>query len=218
MMMPVIEPVVLHGEVVRLEPLGEVHVEALALASAEDPRLYQWSQVPIGDEAVQRFVAEALAGQDEGHMLPFAIIGLADARVLGSTRLLRIERWDWPPGNPYHGRTTPDVCEIGHTWLARSAIRTRVNTDAKRLLLTHAFETWQVHRVCLRTDVRNERSRAAIERLGARLDGIVRGERAAVDGTVRDSALYSIVASEWPAAKRRLEGLATPARAPAADR
>jgi len=214
----VIESVVLHGQVVRLEPLEEAHGEALALASGEDPTLYQWSQVPIGVDAAQRFVDEALAGQAEGHMLPFVIVGLNDARVLGSTRLLRIEHWQWPPGNRYYGRTTPDVCEIGHTWLARSAVRTGVNTDAKRLLLTHAFETWNTHRVCLRTDVRNERSRAAIERLGARLDGVVRGERAAVDGTVRDSALYSIVASEWPAVKQRLEGLADPARAPVADR
>jgi RimJ/RimL family protein N-acetyltransferase len=109
-----------------------------------------------------------------------------------------------------HGRSNariasaPDACEIGYTWLTRSAIRTAANTEAKLLMLTHAFEAWQVLRVCLHTDVRNERSRAAIERIGGRFEGILRAHRMAADYIARDSARYSIVASEWPAVKQRL--------------
>ncbi len=96
------------------------------------------------------------------------------------------------------------MCEIGYTWLARSAIRTPANTDAKLLMLSYAFETWRVHRVCLHTDVRNERSRAAIERIGGKFEGVLRAHRMAADFVPRDSARYSIIATEWPAAKERL--------------
>jgi RimJ/RimL family protein N-acetyltransferase len=201
-------PTILTGESVRLEPLATAHIDGLVAASAEDPALYRWTAAPVGLGATRAYVAEALAGQAEGHMLPFAIVQLADDRVVGSTRFARIEFWDWPPTSAFHGRSSPDVCEIGYTWLARSATRSAVNTDAKRLLLTHAFETWRVHRVCFKTDVRNTRSQAAIERLGACRDGVIRAERAAVDGTVRDSVLYSITAAEWPEVKQRLDGLA----------
>ena len=115
-----------------------------------------------------------------------------------------MERWAWPEGHALHGRDAPDTCEIGYTWLARSAIQTAANTEAKLLMLTHAFETWQTRSVNLMTDVRNERSRAAIERIGGRFEGILRAHRLATDFTPRDSARYSIVASEWPAAKARL--------------
>ena len=123
----------------------------------------------------------------------------------GSTRFWNLERWLWPLGHPLHGRHTPDACEIGYTWLTQTAIRTPANTEAKFLMLSYALDTWQVLRVCLHTDVRNARSRAAIERLGARFEGVLRF--VAADYTARDSARYSILASEWPAVKERLNRL-----------
>ena len=110
----------------------------------------------------------------------------------------------WPPGHARHGWLDPDVCEIGYTWLARSAIRTAANTEAKLLMLTHAFERWQVFRVCLHTDVRNQRSRAAIERIGGKFEGILRAYRMAADFIARDSARFSIMAAEWADVKQRL--------------
>lgn len=180
------------------------HVDALTAAASESRDTYHWTFVPDGREAMAAYVATALAGRDDDLFTPFVTVRLEDDRVVGSTRF-RTERWDWSEADPAQQRTdAPDVVEIGWTWLAASAQRTAVNTEAKLLLLTHAFETWDVHRVCLRTDERNERSRAAIERLGARLDGIIRGDRPASDGTVRDSAQYSIVRAEWPAVRDRL--------------
>jgi RimJ/RimL family protein N-acetyltransferase len=103
-----------------------------------------------------------------------------------------------------HERKTPDACEIGYTWLASSAIRTAANTEAKLLMLTYAFETWQVLRVCFHTDARNTRSRAALERIGGKFEGVLRAHRMAADFIARDSYRYSIVAAEWPEVKRRL--------------
>lgn len=154
------------------------------------------------------YVETALAWRDAGTAVPFAIVRLSDQAVIGSTRFWNIERWEWPAGYPRHGRNAPDVCEIGYTWLARSAIRTAVNTEAKLLMLTHAFEIWDVLRVCLHTDARNSRSRAAIERIGARFEGVLRAHRMAADFTVRDSARFSIVAAEWPGVKELLSRLA----------
>ena len=130
--------------------------------------------------------------------------------MIGSSRFFDLERWAWPAGHPLHGRATPDTCEIGYTWLARSAIRTGANTEAKLLMLTYAFETWEVLRVCFHTDTRNERSRAALERIGGRFEGILRGHRMAADFIPRDSVRFSIIASEWPATKQRLEQLLNP--------
>lgn len=199
------ENLILSGKHVRLEPLGFEHVDALVSASAVDRSLYQWSLVPQGKAETTKYVETALAWRDAGTAVPFAIIRLADNVVVGSTRFFDIERWSWPPGHPLHGSSTPDVCEIGYTWLTRSAIRTPVNTEAKLLMLTHAFETWHMLRVCLHTDARNARSRAAIERIGARFEGILRTHRIAADNTPRDSARFSIIAAEWPDVKRRIE-------------
>jgi RimJ/RimL family protein N-acetyltransferase len=132
------------------------------------------------------------------------MVRLEDGAVIGSTRFFNLERWPWPAGHAHHGRQNPDACEIGYTWLTRPAIRTAANTEAKRLLLTHAFETWKVLRVCLHTDARNLRSRAAIERIGGRFEGILRAHRMSTDLTARDSARFSIVAEEWPELKRRI--------------
>jgi RimJ/RimL family protein N-acetyltransferase len=154
-----------------------------------------------------RYIDTALAWQSAGTAVPFAIVRVADGAAIGSTRLWDLERWAWPADHPRHGRSNPDVCEIGHTWLASSAIRTGVNTEAKLLMLTHAFETWGVLRVCLHTDERNARSRAAIERIGGKFEGILRAHRMAADFTPRNSARYSILADEWPDLKQRLSGL-----------
>jgi RimJ/RimL family protein N-acetyltransferase len=107
-------------------------------------------------------------------------------------------------GHPSHGRSVVDTCEIGYTWLTLSALRTAANTEAKLLMLTHAFESWQVLRVSFHTDARNARSRTALERIGGKFEGILRVHRMAADHTARDSARFSIVASEWPAVKNQL--------------
>jgi len=195
---------ILPGRHVRLEPLERRHVAGLAAASAGDAALYQWSPVPQGEAAAADYVDTALAWQAAGRAVPFAVVRASDAAVLGSTRFFDIERWSWPKGHGLHGRSTPDACEIGYTWLARSAIRTAANTESKLLMLTYAFETWQVHRVCFHTDVRNARSRAALERIGGKFEGILRAHRMAADFIPRDSARFSIVAAEWPAVKERL--------------
>lgn len=195
---------VLQGKHVRLEPLSLGHVEALARASAGVPELYRWSAVPQSLEATKKYVETALEWKAAGTAVPFAVVRLTDDAVIGSTRFFDIERWAWPAGHERHGRVAPDACEIGYTWYAPEAIRTAVNTESKTLLLTHAFEEWGVLRVCLHTDVRNERSRAAMERIGCRFEGVLRAHRMAADFTARDSARYSIVAAEWPEVKERL--------------
>jgi RimJ/RimL family protein N-acetyltransferase len=133
-------------------------------------------------------------------------VRIADGLIIGSTRFWKMERWAWPVGHERHGRKAPDVCEIGYTWLAASAIRTAANTEAKLLMLKHAFEQWGVLRVSFHTDIRNQRSRAALERIGGRFEGILRAHRMASDYIARDSARYSIIAAEWPEVERRLSG------------
>ena len=207
------ENIILSGRRVRLEPLNHSHVDGLVAASAVDQfpdassRLYQWSPVPQGKDEAVRYVDTTLAWLQAGTAVSFATIRMADNVVIGSTRFFNIERWAWPAGHPLHGRSTPDACEIGYTWLSRAAIRTGANTEAKLLMLTHAFETWNVLRVCLHTDVRNARSRAAIERIGGKFEGILRAHRMAADFIARDSARYSMVAAEWPDVKQRLSEL-----------
>ena len=198
--------VVLTGEHVRLEPLGEQHIDGLVHASQGDPSLYQWSKAPQGREQVQQYIETASAWRDAGTAVPFATVRVADNAILGSTRFFDMERWTWPAGHERNGAAL-DVCEIGYTWLAPWAVRTAANTEAKLLMLTHAFETWGVARVCLHTDVRNARSRAAMERIGGQFEGILRAHRMAVDFTPRDSARYSIIASEWPQTRRGLQDL-----------
>ena len=216
----------LQGRHIRLEPLELRHANGLAAASDGDEALYQWSPVPQGLVEAERYIDTALAWRGAGTAVPFAIVRLGVSAtsesgmkslalgeshrgkncdtIIGSTRFWNIERWAWPPGHPRHGRTTPDACEIGYTWLARSALRTAANTEAKLLMLTYAFETWQVLRVCFHTDVRNQRSRTALERIGGKFEGILRSHRMAADYIARDSARFSILAAEWPAVKNRL--------------
>ena len=201
------ENAVLRGMHIRLEPLEHQHVEELAAASSGGNSLYQWSPVPRGKNEAVKYVETALAWRDAGTAVPFAIVRVDDGAVIGSTRFWNIERWAWPVGHPSHGRGVPDACEIGYTWLARTAIRTPANTEAKLLMLTYAFETWQVLRVCFHTDARNSRSRAALERIGGKCEGILRAHRMAADFIPRDSVRYSIIAAEWPDVKLRLTAL-----------
>ena len=155
---------------------------------------------------MEEYIATALAWRDAGIALPFAIVRAADGAIIGSTRFFDLERWPWPDGHERHGRSAPDACEIGYTWLGSDAIRTAANTEAKLLMLRYAFEEWKVLRVCFHTDSRNERSRAALERIGGKFEGILRTHRLAVDNIARDSARFSIIAAEWPEVERRLSG------------
>jgi RimJ/RimL family protein N-acetyltransferase len=198
------ESPILTGKHVRLEPLEPRHVDGLAAAAAGERSLYQWSPVPQSKSDATTYVETAMAWQKAGTALPFATVRVEDGVIIGSTRFFNLEQWTWPPGHALHGRTTPDACEIGYTWLSRSAIRTGANTEAKLLMLTYAFETWNVLRVCLHTDVRNQRSRDAMTRIGATFEGILRSHRMAADFIARDSARFSIVAAEWPEVKQRL--------------
>lgn len=195
---------VLAGRHVRLEPIEHRHIDGLVAAAAADSSLYQWSPVPQGRDETIRYVDTALAWQGAGSAVPFAIIRVDDDAVIGSTRFWNLERWSWPSHHPRHAPRIIDGCEIGYTWLTASAIRTAANTEAKHLMLMHAFETWQVLRVCFHTDARNKRSGAALERIGGKYEGTLRAHRMAADQTARDSMRYSILAKEWPAIKHRL--------------
>src|SRR5262245_10695833 len=168
--MPTLDPVTLTGTHVRLEPLRLAHAADLVAASTSGSReTYAFTTVPGTVADATAYIEEALRLRDAGRALPFATIDRTSGRVVGSTRYLNVEFWAWPAGNPLQrGEHLPDVVEIGATWLSSGAQRTAINTEAKLLMLTHAFDVWRVHRVSLVTDARNMRSRNAILRLGAR--------------------------------------------------
>lgn len=187
-----VRPVTLEGEHVRLEPLTMAHHAAL-WEIAKDHELWRWTATDIrtpGD--LERYMQTALAEQAAGRALPFATIAKAAGRPVGSTRFGNID--------PLNRRA-----EIGWTWLGRDWQRTAVNTEAKLLKLTHAFETWGCIRVELKTDALNQASRAAIARLGAKEEGTLRRHIVTQTGRVRDTVYYSILEEEWPAIKARLE-------------
>ncbi len=176
----------------RLEPLSPDHRDGLASAAADGKLWELWFTVVPEPSQVGAYIAEALSGQRDGHMLPWAVRELSSGAIIGSTR--------------YHDIVAPiDRVEIGYTWYARSWQRTHVNTACKLLLLGHAFDRLGCKVVGLRTDNFNFASQRAIEGLGAKKDGVLRHHRARRDGTVRDSVMYSILASEWPDIKRHLE-------------
>lgn len=184
-------PVTLEGFGLRLEPLTPEHQDGLA-AAASDGRLWElWYTSVPEPERVGAYIATALDGQRAGHMLPWVVRHAASHAIIGTTR--------------YHD-IVPDVdrVEIGWTWYAASRQRTHVNTACKLLLLTHAFESLGCRVVGLRTDNFNFRSQRAIEALGAKRDGVLRHHQARRDGTVRDSVMYSILATEWSDVKRHL--------------
>jgi N-acetyltransferase len=197
------DSLVLEGARVRLEPLEHAHVPALLAAAAGGRESYTYSFVPDGAAEMAQYVAKAVALRAAGVAVPFATIERGTGRVVGSTRFADIQRYQWPAGSPLERPI--DSVEIGWTWLATDAQRTGINTEAKYLMLGHAFETWRVHRVTIQTDERNARSRAAIERIGGRFEGILRAVRAGADGAMRNSAAYSITEPDWPGVKAALE-------------
>ena len=197
------------------------HAEALARAGEADRSAYAFTPVPNGLESALDYIARALAEQATGRCLPFALVSTADDRVIGSTRFLELDYWRgplvWPPtpGHPHGDPLTavPDAAEIGNTWISGDARGTGINTEAKLLMLRHAFDTWGVRRITLRADARNTRSRVAIERLGATCEGIRRAHSRGLDGAVRDTAFYSILDEEWPTVRDIIElRLSTPRR------
>ena len=192
-------PVVLAGRRVRLEPLAPEHVPGLVAAASEDRATFNWTPVPEGEEAFRGNVAFAEEERAAGRRLVFATVEIAAGRPVGSTSYL--DPQIWPGGAPGH----LDSIEIGATWLAASAQRTAVNTEAKLLMLVYAFETFGVHRVVLNTDARNERSRAAIERIGATFEGVLHSFRYGVEGTPRDTATFAVTTRDWPGVRARLE-------------
>jgi RimJ/RimL family protein N-acetyltransferase len=185
------EPVTLEGHGVRLEPLTPAHADGL-IAAATDGELWElWFTSVPAPANTARYIAEALAGQREGHMLPWAVRELSTGAIVGSTR--------------YHDMVpSVDRVEIGYTWYAASRQRSHVNPACKLLLLTHGFETLGCRLVGFRTDNFNFRSQRAIEALGAKKDGVLRHHFRRRDGTVRDSVMYSILASEWPDVRSHL--------------
>lgn len=194
----------LEGRQVRLEPLTLAHQDALWEAAQDGGDTFRFTAMPRTRAQLREYVERALAARDQQ---AFATVDRADGRVVGSTRFLDIQRWTWPVGllDPRASDTAAiDALEIGFTWLAPRARRTAINTEAKLLMLTHAFEALRARRVQLKTDARNQVSRNAIQRLGARFEGVLRQNLPAADGGVRDTAYFSIVAAEWPEAKARL--------------
>jgi len=206
-------PLTLEGQYVRLEALTLQHVPALTAAAAESRETYAIAFVPAGEAEMQAYVEAALKDAGRGVAVPFATVDQRSGRVVGTTRFGNIEWWQWsgPPVPPVPAG--PDALEIGWTWLAASAQRTAINSEAKLLMLDQAFLDWKVRRVTLKTDVRNARSRAAMVRLGAKLDGVLRAHMPSADGGIRDSAVYSILAAEWPVLRERLaDRVMAPAR------
>ena len=201
--MTIVMPLELRGIEVVLRPLVLDDAAALAEAASESREHYRFNPVPEGLDSARAYIDRALRQRREGRRMPFTV--LWRNRVVGSTSYSDFQPWEWPAGSEKLRVDRPDAVEVGYTWLAASAQRTRCNTEAKYLLLTHAFDAWRVHRVSLRTDERNSRSRLAIERLGARFEGIRLADMPAQDGTVRNSAFYSILQSEWPEVRKRLE-------------
>lgn len=197
----------LTGTLVRLEPLGPEHAAGALAALRSSPT--EWFALGGGPKpeasSVDAWIRAAEADAQVNGAVPFAIIRRSDDRFVGSSRFWQVETWTWPEGSEFYGRTTPDVCEIGHTWVTADTAGTGVNIEAKLLMLEQAFDVWDVHRVFWRTDVRNEVSRRAILALGALFEGVRRADKVGADATVRDSAYYSMIRSEWPARRELLE-------------
>jgi N-acetyltransferase len=195
-----LDVIALSGRFVILEPMSADHVEEIAAAGRGDRSSFGFTQVPDGDDEAADYVAWLLDDAAHGRAAPFVQRRVADGAVVGCTRFLNPL---WPLG-----RAEPDEVEIGGTWLSASAQRTPINTEAKLLLLSHAFGWWNAQRVAICTDARNEQSRRAIERLGATFEGVMRRHRRSTRSgevdTLRDTATYSIIIDEWPSIEARL--------------
>jgi RimJ/RimL family protein N-acetyltransferase len=192
----------LTGTHVQLEQLSLDFADELVAAGNQDRSSYGWTPVPPTVEGMKRYIAGLLSDQQARTAVPFVQRRVSDGALVGCTRYLRLEWWA--------GGDLPAEVEIGGTWLAASAQRTPINTEAKYLLLGNAFDAWNVHRVSICTDARNAQSRTAILRIGASFEGILRSHRGSYapgeENTVaRDSAMYSVIRSDWPAVKRDLE-------------
>jgi RimJ/RimL family protein N-acetyltransferase len=188
----VVSPAILEGVHARLEPLAKAHLAELAQVGL-DEELWRWIPTPVRTrEEMAAYIEAALNEEERGVSLPFAIVDKAAGRAIGSTRYGNIDR-------------TNHRVEIGWTWIAREWQRTAINTEAKYLLLRHAFESLGCMRVELKTDSLNERSRAAILRIGAREEGVFRNHMVTASGRIRHTVYFSIIDSEWPAVKARLE-------------
>jgi RimJ/RimL family protein N-acetyltransferase len=197
-----IEPFTLTGRHVRLEPLAVGHVPALVTAAQADGDTYGFTSVPRDTTTMTAYVEGLLADAARDAVVPFAQVRASDGVPVGCTRFMNLV-W-WP------SREMPVEVEVGGTWLAAAAQRTPINTEAKLLLLRHAFDVWRVGRVAICTDARNERSRIAIERIGATFEGVLRRHRPSTGhlttpDTLRNSAMYSIIADEWPRVRDLLQ-------------
>ncbi len=198
----------LEGRHVRLEPLTVDHVDGLLVAALGDRSSFGYTQVPWDKGSMETYVAKALTKMAEGDHVAFATWSVALGRVVGTTRFYDLAPWDWTElfagSDSLLSDGIPPRATIGYTWLDPAVQRSPINTEAKLLMLDHAFDAWGVEGVRIETDARNARSRAAIERLGCSLDGVLRADRPANDGTIRSSAVYSMLAEEWPAHRARL--------------
>ena len=194
------EAPVLEGQRVRLEPLDHRHTAGLAMAASQSHESYAYTAVPVTAYEVADYVDQLRGLAAAGRLVPYAQIDKASGRAVGATGF-------WDPRCLEDGR--PYAVEVGFTWLAASAQGTGINTEAKYLLFRHAFEVWGVARVDLKTDARNLRSRAAIASVGAQFEGVLRNVSRSwapgEEGMLRDSAIYSIIDTEWPACRRVLE-------------
>ena len=200
-------PVTLRGNRVRLEPLSLDHVQGLLASAAEARKSFRFTWVPEpNDSEVARYIESALGAHAAGTALPFATIRIDTETVVGSTRFMSAEYWASPDGKPSDS-VRPNAIEIGSTWLRQSAQRTFINTEAKLLMMSYAFEQLDVDRLFFKTDARNTTSRTNIERVGAKFEGILRHNMYSSDGAndgYRDSAYYSLLHDEWPEAKTAL--------------
>jgi len=188
--MPALGPVELRGRHLRLEPLAVTHAAAL-IEVAQDPQIWTWmSARPTSRASMAEWISTALKAQDRGEEYPFAVVQ-ADGRVIGSTRYMDVQE-------AHRG------VEIGWTWYAPDTWGTVINPECKHLMFQHAFETWGAVRVVLKTDSLNLHSQAAIKKLGAKYEGTLRNHRIRLDGSLRDSVVFSVIASEWPAVKAAL--------------
>lgn len=191
----------MRGTVVQLEPLDATHAADLRAATEGDRSSFGFTNVPSGAAGAAAYISTLLADREAGTALPFVQRRIADDTVVGCTRFMDVRWWA--------GHDDPVEVEVGGTWLTADAQRTAINTEAKLLMLSHAFDVWRVHRVAICTDARNDRSRRAIERIGGQFEGVLRNHRAAAGhltdvGAPRDTACYSILPDEWPSVREAL--------------
>ncbi len=195
--------VTLEGRHATLTPLSPDDVPGLVEAASGDRTSFGWTYVPDNIPEMDDLVAKLLAERDAATAVPFATRRTLDGVIIGMTRFHSMRWW--------RGRSYPDGVEIGGTFLAPLSQRTAVNTEAKLLMMRHAFDVWEVQRLDLKTDARNDRSRRAIERIGAQFEGVLRNWQASQvageEGLARSSAMYSVLLSEWPGVRRRLEAV-----------